>query len=173
MNKPVMSELFKKRMPSDVRLGQMKFAERKVKPALVNVAIGNVSLPTNPAMMKIRLHDPRLCRVRQARVQDLGFHLPDKPCIKDREEDLHAPVEVAPHEVRAPEIHLLAAAIAGTRRPGCAPESVRRCSGPGCSRSRPELPGAGSTFLARSGRSAHPPGKPRRGAGSSPCPPGR
>jgi aspartate aminotransferase len=30
----------------------MKFAERKVKPALVNVAIGNVSLPTNPAMMK-------------------------------------------------------------------------------------------------------------------------
>lgn len=52
MNKPVMSELFKKRMPSDVRLGQMKFAERKVKPALINVAIGNVSLPTNPAMMK-------------------------------------------------------------------------------------------------------------------------
>jgi aspartate aminotransferase len=52
MNKPVMSELFKKRMPSDVRLGQMKFAEREVKPALVNVGIGNVSLPTNPAMMK-------------------------------------------------------------------------------------------------------------------------
>jgi aspartate aminotransferase len=39
-------------MPSDVRLGQMRFAERKVKPALVNVAIGNVSLPTNPAMQK-------------------------------------------------------------------------------------------------------------------------
>ena len=52
MNKPVLSEHFKKRMPSDVRLGQMKFAERKVKPALVNVAIGNVSLPTNPAMQK-------------------------------------------------------------------------------------------------------------------------
>ncbi|MFT5874608.1 MAG: aspartate aminotransferase [Clostridium sp.] len=52
MNKPVMSEHFKKRMPSDVRLGQMKFGERKVKPALVNVAIGNVSLPTNPAMQK-------------------------------------------------------------------------------------------------------------------------
>ncbi len=52
MNKPIMSEHFKKRMPSDVRLGQMKFAERKVKPALVNVAIGNVSLPTNPAMQK-------------------------------------------------------------------------------------------------------------------------
>ncbi|MCJ7691426.1 MAG: aminotransferase class I/II-fold pyridoxal phosphate-dependent enzyme [Clostridiaceae bacterium] len=52
MNKPVMSEHFKKRMPSDVRLGQMKFSERKDKPALVNVAIGNVSLPTNPAMQK-------------------------------------------------------------------------------------------------------------------------
>lgn len=52
MNKPVISELLKTRMPSDVRLGQMKFAERAVKPALVNVAIGNVSLPTNPAMQK-------------------------------------------------------------------------------------------------------------------------
>jgi len=52
MNKPILSEHFKKRTPSDVRLGQMKFAERKVKPALVNVAIGNVSLPTNPAMQK-------------------------------------------------------------------------------------------------------------------------
>ena len=52
MNKPILSEHFKKRMPSDVRLGQIKFGERKVKPALVNVAIGNVSLPTNPAMQK-------------------------------------------------------------------------------------------------------------------------
>ena len=52
MNKPVLSEHLKKRMPSDVRLGQIKFGERKVKPALVNVAIGNVSLPTNPAMQK-------------------------------------------------------------------------------------------------------------------------
>ncbi|MBZ9687866.1 aminotransferase class I/II-fold pyridoxal phosphate-dependent enzyme [Clostridium estertheticum] len=52
MNKPILSNHFKKRMPSDVRLGQMKFGERKVKPALVNVAIGNVSLPTNPAMQK-------------------------------------------------------------------------------------------------------------------------
>lgn len=52
MNKPVVSEHFKKRMPSDIRLGQIKFGERKVKPVLVNVAIGNVSLPTNPAMQK-------------------------------------------------------------------------------------------------------------------------
>ena len=52
MNKPVLSEHLKKRMPSDVRLGQIKFGERKIKPALMNVAIGNVSLPTNPAMQK-------------------------------------------------------------------------------------------------------------------------
>lgn len=53
MNKPVMSKQFESRMPSDVRLAQMKFDERKVKPeAVINVGIGNVSLPTNPAMMK-------------------------------------------------------------------------------------------------------------------------
>lgn len=53
MNKPVLSAHFQSRMPSDVRLAQMKYAERKVKPeAVINVGIGNVSLPTNPAMMK-------------------------------------------------------------------------------------------------------------------------
>jgi aspartate aminotransferase len=53
MNKPVLSAHFQSRVPSDVRLSQMKYAERKVKPdAVINVAIGNVSLPTNPAMQK-------------------------------------------------------------------------------------------------------------------------
>ncbi len=53
MNKPILSAHFESRMPSDVRLAQMKYAERKVKPeAVINVGIGNVSLPTNPAMMK-------------------------------------------------------------------------------------------------------------------------
>jgi len=48
-----MSAQFESRMPSDVRLAQMKFDERKVKPeAVINVGIGNVSLPTNPAMQK-------------------------------------------------------------------------------------------------------------------------
>jgi len=52
MSKPVMSAHFESRVPSDVRLAQMKYAERKVKPeAVINVGIGNVSLPTNPAMM--------------------------------------------------------------------------------------------------------------------------
>jgi len=47
-----MSAHFESRVPSDVRLAQMKYAERKVKPeAVINVGIGNVSLPTNPAMM--------------------------------------------------------------------------------------------------------------------------
>ena len=53
MNKPVLSAHFESRKPSDVRLAQMKYDERKVKPeAVINVGIGNVSLPANPAMMK-------------------------------------------------------------------------------------------------------------------------
>lgn len=52
MSKPILSAHFESRTPSDVRLAQMKYAERKVKPeAVINVGIGNVSLPTNPAMM--------------------------------------------------------------------------------------------------------------------------
>jgi len=53
MSKPVLSAHFESRQPSDVRLAQMKYDERKVKPqAVINVGIGNVSLPTNPAMQK-------------------------------------------------------------------------------------------------------------------------
>lgn len=53
MSNPMLSEHFKSREPSDVRLAQMKYDERKVKPeAVINVGIGNVSLPTNPAMQK-------------------------------------------------------------------------------------------------------------------------
>ncbi|KAF5075421.1 aminotransferase class I/II-fold pyridoxal phosphate-dependent enzyme [Proteiniclasticum sp. QWL-01] len=57
MSKPVLSAHFESRTPSDVRLAQMKYAERKVKPeAVINVGIGNVSLPTNPAMMDRMFH---------------------------------------------------------------------------------------------------------------------
>lgn len=53
MSKPILSAHFESRKPSDVRLAQMKYEERKVKPqAVINVGIGNVSLPTNPAMMQ-------------------------------------------------------------------------------------------------------------------------
>ncbi len=53
MNKPILSTHFESRKPSAVRLAQMKYEERAVKPeAVINVGIGNVSLPTNPAMQK-------------------------------------------------------------------------------------------------------------------------
>ena len=53
MSKPILSAHFESRTPSDVRLAQMKFEDRKIKPeAVINVGIGNVSLPTNPAMQK-------------------------------------------------------------------------------------------------------------------------
>jgi aspartate aminotransferase len=39
-------------MPSDIRLAQIKFLEREVKPESINVAIGNVSLPIHPSMQK-------------------------------------------------------------------------------------------------------------------------
>jgi aspartate aminotransferase len=53
MSKPILSAHFQSRKPSDVRLAQMKYDERQVKPeAVINVGIGNVSLPTNPAMQK-------------------------------------------------------------------------------------------------------------------------
>lgn len=53
MSKPILSAHFESRTPSAVRLAQMKYEGRAVKPeAVINVGIGNVSLPTNPAMMK-------------------------------------------------------------------------------------------------------------------------
>lgn len=53
MTKPLLSAHFESRTPSAVRLAQMKYEERAVKPeAVINVGIGNVSLPTNPAMQK-------------------------------------------------------------------------------------------------------------------------
>lgn len=53
MSKPILSAHFESRKPSAVRLAQMKYEEREVKPeAVINVGIGNVSLPANPAMQK-------------------------------------------------------------------------------------------------------------------------
>ncbi len=47
------SEHFKARKPSAVRLAQMTYEARQNKPqAVINVGIGNVSLPTNPAMQR-------------------------------------------------------------------------------------------------------------------------
>ncbi|NLJ77985.1 MAG: aminotransferase class I/II-fold pyridoxal phosphate-dependent enzyme [Tissierellia bacterium] len=53
MDKPILSTHFKSREPSDVRLAQIRFGKRPIKPEkVINVAIGNVSLPMNPAMQR-------------------------------------------------------------------------------------------------------------------------
>lgn len=52
---PQLSALFASRQPSDIRLAQMEFAQRRDQVIAVNTAIGNVSLPMHPAMMA-RLH---------------------------------------------------------------------------------------------------------------------
>jgi len=53
MNEPILSTHFESRTPSSVRLAQIEYNQRSIKPeAVINVGIGNVSLPTNPAMMK-------------------------------------------------------------------------------------------------------------------------
>ena len=46
------SEHFKKRTPSAIRLAQIEFAKRKDKVIAINTAIGNVSLPMHPAMQE-------------------------------------------------------------------------------------------------------------------------
>jgi len=52
MAKPVISNHFKSRQPSEIRLSQIEFAKRKDDVISVNTAIGNVSLPMYPAMQK-------------------------------------------------------------------------------------------------------------------------
>lgn len=53
MSSPILSKHFESRTPSAVRLAQMAYDGRKVKPqAVINVGIGNVSLPMSPAMQK-------------------------------------------------------------------------------------------------------------------------
>ncbi len=52
---PRLSDHFKGRQPSSIRLASIKFAARQDGTQAVNVAIGNVSLPMHPAMVE-RLH---------------------------------------------------------------------------------------------------------------------
>lgn len=49
---PPLSEHYRQRQPSAIRIASMKFAERKDGTEAVNVAIGNVSLPMHPAMTR-------------------------------------------------------------------------------------------------------------------------
>jgi aspartate aminotransferase len=52
MAQPVMSEHYKNRKPSSIRVAQLKFLERTDGIEDINVAIGNVSLPMHPAMIE-------------------------------------------------------------------------------------------------------------------------
>ena len=49
---PVLSQHYKTREPSAIRVAGLRFAERKDGVAAINVAIGNVSLPMHPAMIE-------------------------------------------------------------------------------------------------------------------------
>ena len=49
---PVLSELYRTREPSAIRVAGLRFAERDDDTEAVNVAIGNVSLPMHPAMIE-------------------------------------------------------------------------------------------------------------------------
>ena len=49
---PILSAHFARRTPSSIRLAQIEFARRKDAVKVVNVAIGNVSLPMHPAMIR-------------------------------------------------------------------------------------------------------------------------
>jgi aspartate aminotransferase len=51
MAQPVMSEHYRNRKPSSIRIAQLKYLERTDGTEDVNVAIGNVSLPMHPAMV--------------------------------------------------------------------------------------------------------------------------
>jgi aspartate aminotransferase len=56
MAQPVLSAHFQGRQPSSIRVAQFKYFERADDTEAINVAIGNVSLPMHPAMIK-RLHE--------------------------------------------------------------------------------------------------------------------
>ena len=52
MELPVLSPYMMARKPSGIRMGQIKFLERKNPPILVNGSIGNVMRPMHPAMQR-------------------------------------------------------------------------------------------------------------------------
>jgi aspartate aminotransferase len=52
MTNPQLSEYFESRLPSPIRMSQLEFAKRKDKVIAINAAIGDVTLPMHPAMIK-------------------------------------------------------------------------------------------------------------------------
>lgn len=53
---PPLSDHYRQRQPSAIRIASMKFAERRDGTQAINVAIGNVSLPMHPAMQERMRH---------------------------------------------------------------------------------------------------------------------
>jgi len=56
MSKPVISSHFQSRNPSAIRLSQIEFGKRTDSVRDINTAIGNVSLPTHPAIQERMFH---------------------------------------------------------------------------------------------------------------------
>ncbi len=52
MKKPMISDYYKSKTPSAIRLAQLEFEKRTDNVEEINLAIGNVPLPTHPAMQK-------------------------------------------------------------------------------------------------------------------------
>ena len=52
MAQPVLSDHFRQRQPSAIRVAGLRFAQREDDCDAVNVAIGNVSLPMHPALQE-------------------------------------------------------------------------------------------------------------------------
>lgn len=72
MTKPQISEHFKTREPSSIRLAQIEFMKRKDKVEAINTAIGNVTLPMHPAMIK-RMHSLCSCKDSHFRSGVVGY----------------------------------------------------------------------------------------------------
>lgn len=56
MEQPILSPYMMERVPSGIRLGAIKFSQRKDRPILVNGSIGNVKRPMYPAMQERLQH---------------------------------------------------------------------------------------------------------------------
>ncbi len=65
MHKPQVSEHFKSRSPSSIRLAQIEFLKRKDNVEAVNAAIGNITLPMHPSM---------IARMQNLSSKDSPFH---------------------------------------------------------------------------------------------------
>ena len=97
---PILSEHFQTRVPSVIRTAQIEFMRRAEAVQAINVAIGNVSLPMHPAMVR--------------RLKNLGA--PDSPFADGAVK--YTPT-VGVEETRKTFLHILASS--GFATEGCPP----------------------------------------------------